>query len=283
MENIFQKSHCIQIQLQQCQPTSFGGETYITFFSLHYWFMEDNGTLLYKLKGRGERNDPFQFYASSTWPRGFRWKSLSSVNGLVIIKLWCSLSCLVRGCKMDSFLLGMHTWHGSTYKSSHANETPPFPVQLQACNLIHYENICKIKMIKWETQLKYAIKDLVIGDSIILTTSIAHSHAAMSEQLCCAFISSSALTAMAKTDPIARLTLAVFFKFIHNTFRCILHLHDQQIKKMPKLHRSYMKHVLPFTLPNSFQDWPQSKNKQTKKKKIKRKGEMRYKWKCHHL
>lgn len=118
------------------------------FLSLHYWFMEDNGTLLYKLKERGERNDPFQFYASSTWPRGFCWKSLSSVNGLVIIKLWCSLSCLVRGCKMDSFLLGMHTWHGSTYKSPYANETPPSPVQLQACNLIDYENICKIKMIK---------------------------------------------------------------------------------------------------------------------------------------
>lgn len=43
----------------------------------------------YKLKEREEINDPFLFYASSTWPRGFRWKSLSSVNGLVIIKLWC--------------------------------------------------------------------------------------------------------------------------------------------------------------------------------------------------
>lgn len=105
----------VQIQLKQWEPLFSTGSPQtrdrvkekkknVAFLSLPYWFMKDNGTQFYKLKKGEERNDPFPSYESNTWPRGFQWNSLSSVNGLVIIKLWCSLSCLIRGCKMDSFL-----------------------------------------------------------------------------------------------------------------------------------------------------------------------------------
>lgn len=199
--------------------------------------MKDNGTQFYKLKEREERNDSFPFYASNTWPRGFHWKSLSSVNGLVIIKLWCSLSCLIRRYKMDSFLLGTHTWHRSTYKSSYANELCLLPFSNRACILIHYKIYIKSK---WSNGKPcQAIRGLVISDSIILTTSLLHSRTTMSKQPCCAFIISSVLKAMAKCLQELYWPWQYYFKFIHSKCRCPMLLQEHWFKKTQQFQTPY--------------------------------------------